>query len=511
MTLQQLIQRVPTARVVGDLKLSITGLEYHSQRVRPGGVFFAIRGLNQDGTEFIPEALSQGAVAVVSESSAESVPSDGSAAATWVQVPDVRRALALASCQFYGDPSRQLKLVGITGTNGKTTTTYLVASVLEAAGWKPGLLGTIDYRLSFDGEGRRATASHTTPESLDLQRWLREIVQIGGRSAVMEVSSHALALERVAGCQFHTALLTNVARDHLDFHGDVESYYAAKEKLFLASEETPPPAFAVLNADDPRYAALRSRTPSRVVSYALESDADVRARKWKVSREGIELVADTPEGSVEVRSLLLGRHNLYNLLAAVAAALTLEVSPEAICQGLLPMRVPGRLEPVEEGQPFSVFVDYAHTVEALRHLIASVREWTNPGRLILVFGCGGDRDRGKRPLMGMAAAECDWVVLTSDNPRSEDPLQILNDVTVGLQKGRANYAIELDRGRAIERALREARAGDTVLLAGKGHENCQIVGEQRLPFDDREVARALLRQLGYGAAERDTNRRSAAV
>ena len=505
MTLQKLFERIPTALIVGDPKLEITGLEYDSRRVKPGEAFFAIRGLIQDGTRFIPDALARGAVAVVSELSAQSVLS---AQTTWVQTADVRRALALASCRFYGDPSHRLKLVGATGTNGKTTTAYLVASILEAAGCKPGLLGTIEYRPSFGGEGIRAT-SHTTPESLDLQRMLQEIEQIGGQSAVLEVSSHALALERVAGCRFHTAVLTNVSRDHLDFHGDVENYFAAKERLFLPSEETPAPEFAVLNADDPRYETLRSQTPSRVVSYALESEADVKARQWNVSREGIELTAQTPAGSIELRSLLLGRHNLYNLLAAIATALTLEVPLEMIREGIAPVRVAGRLEAVEAGQPFAVLVDYAHTAEALRSLIASVREWKGEGRLLLVFGCGGDRDRGKRPLMGMAAAECDWVMLTSDNPRSEDPLQIMNDVTVGLQKGRANYVVEPDRARAIERALQEARAGDTVLIAGKGHETEQIVGDERLPFDDRQVARAVLRRMGFGAAEGSNSRGAA--
>ena len=509
MTLQQLFERIPTAVIVGDPDLALTGLEYDSRRVQPGEVFFAIRGLNQDGTRFIPEALARGAVAVVSEFSAQSVLS---AQTTWVQTADVRRALALASCRFYGDPSHRLKLVGITGTNGKTTTAYLVASILEAAGCKPGLLGTIEYRPSFGGEGIRAT-SHTTPESLDLQRMLQEIEQIGGQSAVLEVSSHALVLERVAGCRFHAAVLTNVSRDHLDFHGNVESYFAAKERLFCPSEETPAPEFAVLNADDPRYEALRSRIlqsqGSRVMSYALESEADVKARQWNVSREGIELTAQTPAGSIELRSLLLGRHNLYNLLAAIATALTLEVPLETIGEGIAPLRVAGRLEAVEEAQPFAVLVDYAHTAEALRSLIASVREWKGEGRLLLVFGCGGDRDRGKRPLMGIAAAECDWVMLTSDNPRSEDPLQIMNDVTVGLQKGRANYVVEPDRARAIERAMGEARAGDTVLIAGKGHETEQIVGDERLPFDDRQVARAVLRRMGFGAAEGSNSRGAA--
>ena len=330
---------------------------------------------------------------------------------------------------------------------------------------------------------------------------LRQVVDREGRSTVMEVSSHALVLERVRGCSFHAAVFTNFSRDHLDFHGDLESYFAAKEKLFLPSEEGAAPAFAVLNADDTRFAELRSRTPSRVITYAVEAPADVVARQWKGSREGLEFTAETPAGPVEVRSSLPGRHNLYNLLAAVASAVSLEISPQVIGEGILPVRVPGRMEPIEEGQPFSIFVDYAHTDDALRHVLASAREWTGNGRIILVFGCGGERDRSKRPLMGMAAGEADKAVLTSDNPRSEDPLGILNDVIVGLQKVRANYEVEMDRSRAIEMALREAQPGDTVLLAGKGHETTQWIGDQKVPFDDHQVARAVLRKLGFEKSE----------
>ncbi|MBI1956130.1 MAG: UDP-N-acetylmuramoyl-L-alanyl-D-glutamate--2,6-diaminopimelate ligase [Acidobacteria bacterium] len=498
MTLQQLFVRLPEARFFSGPEQVVQGLEYHSRRISPGQAFFAIRGWQQDGARFIPEALARGAVAIVCESVPESF--SGTGAATWVQVPHARRALALAANQFYGHPSQQLRLIGVTGTNGKTTVAFLVAAILRTAGWKPALLGTIGYSLSFGESGAYRPAPNTTPESLDLQRMLREVVDTGGRAAAMEVSSHSLTLERVTGCCFHTAVLTNFARDHLDFHGDLESYYAAKEKLFLPSEEAPAPAFAVLNADDPRYAMLRSKTGSHVVTYALEAEADVSVRKWKATREGLELAVSTPVGSIEVRSPLLGRHNLYNLLAAVAAALPLEVPLEEIQRGILPVRVPGRMETVDQGQPFAVIVDYAHTDEALRNLIASARPLAGEGRLILVFGCGGDRDRSKRPLMGMAAGGCDRSVLTSDNPRSEDPLQILNDVMVGLQKANANYVVELDRGQAIARALREAHPGDTVLLAGKGHERVQIIGDQQIPFDDREAARAVLQELGFDAA-----------
>lgn len=481
--------------------MEITGLEYDSRHVEAGQVFFAIRGMKENGARFIPEAVSRGAVAVVSELAPDSFALEHLPA--WVQVPDARIAMALAASRFFGDPSRRLKLIGVTGTNGKTTAAFLLASILKTAGWRPGLFGTIEYDIQFGGASgdRSLPAPNTTPESLDLQRMLREIVDAGGRSAVMEVSSHALALDRVAGCSFHTAVFTNFSRDHLDFHQDLESYFEAKKKLFLASESNPAPAFAVLNVDDPRGAALRDKSPSRVITYGLDAPADVTTRHWEANRQGLKFTAETAAGAIEIVSPLPGRHNVYNLLAAVASALTLEISPPEISQGVLAVRVPGRMETVDAGQPFSVLVDYAHTDDALRHLLAAAGEWRGNGRIILVFGCGGDRDRSKRPLMGIAAAEADKVVLTSDNPRTEEPLGIINDVIVGMQKVRANYEVEPDRERAIELALRSARAGDTVLIAGKGHETYQCIGNQKIPFDDREVARAVLRKLGFEKKE----------
>jgi UDP-N-acetylmuramoyl-L-alanyl-D-glutamate--2,6-diaminopimelate ligase len=463
-------------------------------------MFFAIHGWKEDGNRFIPEALVRGAAAVASELPPDSL--QGPKPAAWIEVPNVRRALALAAAAFYGEPSHALRLVGITGTNGKTTTAFLVASILEEAGARPALFGTIEYRLAGE-QGARSAASHTTPESLDLQRMLREVVSNGGRAAVMEVSSHALSLERVTGCRFETAVFTNLTQDHLDFHDSVEDYFAAKERLFLPPEGTPPPAHAVLNADDPRSPTLRKKISGPVLTFGIEAPADVTTRKWKTTPEGLELMVTTLEGPLEVRSPLLGRHNVSNLLAAVATAITLEIPPETISRGIAPVRVPGRMEAVDEGQPFRVLVDYAHTEAALRTLIASAREINPQGRVLLVFGCGGDRDRTKRPPMGQAAGACDWSVLTSDNPRSEDPLAIMNDVTVGLQKAKANYVAEPDRARAIERALREARSGDTVLIAGKGHETYQIVGDRQFPFDDRAVARAAFRNLGFAPPEKD--------
>jgi len=500
MILQELLAGIPDARLHGDPNLLVAGLAYHSQRVTPGQMFFAIRGWKEDGNRFIPEAVARGAEAVASELPPDALP--GPKPAAWIEVPNVRRALALAAAAFYGEPSRALRLVGITGTNGKTTTAFLVASILEESGARPALFGTIEYRLA-GGQGARTAAPNTTPESLDLQRMLREVVDKGGLSAVMEVSSHALALERVTGCRFETAVFTNLSQDHLDFHDTVEAYFAAKEKLFVpppgpeAMETTPPPAHAVLNADDPRVALLRKKVGAPVLTFGIEAPADVTARKWKTTPSGLELTATTPLGPVEVRSPLLGRHNVSNLLAAVATAITLEIPAEMISRGIAPVRVPGRMEAIDEGQPFRVIVDYAHTEDALRTLVASAREINPQGRVLLVFGCGGDRDRAKRPPMGQAAGACDWSALTSDNPRSEDPLAIMNDVTVGLQKAKANYVAEPDRARAIERAFREARSGDIVLIAGKGHETYQIIGDRKLPFDDRAVARAALRNLGF--------------
>ncbi|MBI3933314.1 MAG: UDP-N-acetylmuramoyl-L-alanyl-D-glutamate--2,6-diaminopimelate ligase [Acidobacteria bacterium] len=495
MTLQQLFQPVPEASFLGDSNMVISGLEYDSRRISPGRVFFAISGFRQVGHRFIPDAVARGAIAVASES-APPPDSEGRIPA-WVRVPNVRRALALAAIEFYGHPSEQMQLVGVTGTNGKTTVSWLIASILNAAGRKPALFGTIEYRLFFGKADGRISAPNTTPESLDLQRMLRQVLEGGGQSAVMEVSSHSLTLDRVAGCSFHTAVWTNFSRDHLDFHDSAEDYFAAKAKLFLATEGKPPPQIAVLNADDPRCSAIASQTPARVLRFGISQPADVTARRWKASRSGITFTAQTPAGPIELISPLVGRHNIYNLLAATAAAVALEATPEQIQQGVESLRVPGRMEAVELGQPFGVYVDYAHTEEALKNLVASARELDPEGHLILVFGCGGDRDRTKRPLMGLAAAACDRIILTSDNPRTEDPLQIINDVTVGMQKGNANYVIEADRGAAIARALGEARAGDMVLIAGKGHEKFQIVGDQRLPFDDREAARAVLRQMGF--------------
>lgn len=473
----------------GDLE--IREIAYDSRRVKPGDLFVAIRGEKVDGNKFAGDAISRGAIAVLSE---QAPPDQIPAGFPWVRVTDARKALAISGANYYGRPAEVLKLIGVTGTNGKTTTSYLVDSVLRAAGCEVGLLGTISYRLV------RATrpAPNTTPESLDLQSFLAEIVRSGGTHAVLEASSHALAMDRLWGCPFAVAIFTNLTRDHLDYHKTMEEYFASKRRLF-AGTGAPAPVSNVINRDD-EFGRRLSGMASRTLTYGLEPGADVTTRKPALSLSGIEFTAETPAGKVEIHSKLVGRHNIYNILAAVGAGVALGLSREVIASGIAQLSaVPGRFERVDAGQPFLVIVDYAHTDDALRNLLATARDLKPDGRIITLFGCGGDRDRTKRPMMGEAAGRAsDIVVLTSDNPRSEDPLLIINDAIVGLQRTKAKVLVEADREKAIEIALDEARAGDIVLLAGKGHETYQVLRDRSIDFDDREVARRILRAHGYG-------------
>ena len=473
----------------GDLEIS--EIAYDSRSVKPGDLFVAIRGEKTDGNKFAADAIARGAIAVFSE---QSPPGAIPAGFAWVRVADARKALAISAANYYGRPAEVLKLIGVTGTNGKTTTAYLVDSVLRAAGCEVGLLGTIGYRLV------RASrpAPNTTPESLDLQNHLAEIVRSGGTHAVLEASSHALAMDRLWGCPFAVAIFTNLTRDHLDYHKTMEEYFASKRRLFGATG-APAPVSGIINRDD-EYGRRLFGMASRTLTYGLEPGADVTTRKPALSLSGLEFTVETPSGKIEIRSKLVGRPNVYNILAAVAAGVTLGLSSEIIAAGIAQLSaVPGRFERVNAGQPFLVIVDYAHTDDALRNLLATARDLKPDGRIITLFGCGGDRDRTKRPLMGEAAGRAsDIVVLTSDNPRSEDPLLIINDAIVGLQRTKAKLLVEADREKAIEVALDEARAGDIVLLAGKGHETYQVLRDRSIDFDDREVARRILRQHGYG-------------
>ncbi|MGH9355872.1 MAG: UDP-N-acetylmuramoyl-L-alanyl-D-glutamate--2,6-diaminopimelate ligase, partial [Terriglobia bacterium] len=432
--------------------------------------------------------LERGAAAVISE-----LPPPPDFPAAWVRVPAVRRAMAEVSRTFYGQPDESLMLVGITGTNGKTTTAYLVHSILEAAGFKSGLFGTIEYKVG----DRALPALHTTPESLDLAAYLAELVRSGGHAAAMEVSSHALAQDRVWGLRFAAAVFTNLTGDHLDFHKDMDHYFAAKRRLF-EGVGTPPPELAVINADDPWGKLLLDVPNPRKITYG-ESDADVKAKHFSQGPAGLKITLAVREQRLDLESALLGHSNLENIMAAVAVTHGLGIAADKIREGIAQLKqVPGRFEKVDEGQPFLVLVDYAHTHDALRSALTTTRELTVE-RLLVIFGCGGERDRTKRPMMGEVAGHLsDWVVLTSDNPRGEDPILIMNDVMVGLQKTGRAYLAEVDRESAIRKALEQAREGDTVLIAGKGHESSQILKDGAVPFDDRQVARKVLREMGFG-------------
>ena len=492
MKLSELFHGAEIASISARTDAEISAIVSNSQKVMADSLFFALKGVKEDGNKYVPDALSRGAIAIASESPRDpSTPPD----VAWVQIlPGAqRRVLAVASANFYHHPAEELRLIGVTGTNGKTTTTHLIESVLRAAGMKTGLIGTISYRTP---RGTR-DAVNTTPESLDLQQMLAEIREAGGSAAVMEASSHALAMDRLWGCHFGAAVFTNLTRDHLDYHKTFDEYFAAKRRLFEGMGAGAPD-FAVVNTDDP-YGQKLAGLAAHTLTYGLKNGAQITTKKFPLSFSGLEFTALTPAGRIEVRSRLVGKINVYNILAAIAAGIALEIPSSAIAKGINELEsVPGRFQRIDEGQPFLVVVDYAHTDDALRNLISTARELNPSGRIITLFGAGGDRDRTKRPLMGEAAGSLgDIVVLTSDNPRSEDPLRIINDVLVGLQKTKAKYFVEPERGRAIEMALDEARPGDIVLLAGKGHETYQVLRDGTVDFDDREVTRRALRNRGY--------------
>jgi UDP-N-acetylmuramoyl-L-alanyl-D-glutamate--2,6-diaminopimelate ligase len=444
-------------------------------------VFVALRGLKAAGADFAPSAVAAGAAAIVG-AAATDVP--------WIVVKDARLALAWLAAEFFGHPSREMQVVGITGTNGKTTTGFLVSSIVEAAGTRCGLMGTVTYRIGAN----EFTATRTTPEAPELQGMMRQMVGAGCGACVMEVSSHALALRRADGIRFAAAIFTNLTRDHLDFHPNMEDYFAAKRRLF---EMLPAGAPAVVNADDPRGIAI-AEAASRTVTYAVNRPADVTPGPLSFSFAGLEFDARTPRGSVHVRSRLVGRPNVYNILAAIGVTATLGVPLDAIERGLAQLEgVPGRFERVSSADDdITVIVDYAHTDDALRNLLETARPLA-PQRLITVFGAGGDRDRTKRPLMGMVAARLsDVVVITSDNPRSEDPGRIIDEVNLGAQpetrhRGADVHSI-VDRREAILYAVSSAARDDVVLIAGKGHEKYQEIGGVTLPFDDVAVAREAL-------------------
>ena len=488
MKLAELLRGVPGPETHLPSDVEITSLAYDSRRVQQGSLFIAIHGEKADGNNFVSASLERGAVAIASER-----PAPAEQKSLWIHVQNARQALSAMAREFYSHPDERLMLVGITGTNGKTTTSYLLESIFQAAGLPCGVFGTIEYRFA----GRTLPAVNTTPESLDLISYFAELLKSGGRAAAMEVSSHALAQERVWGIRFSAAVFTNLTQDHLDYHKDFEHYFQAKRRLFEGLG-TPPPELAVINADDPWGKRLLGLGSPRTLTYGVNPGAQVRVKQSQLRTDGIHATLSTPKGDLEVSSPLIGHANLMNILAASSAAVGLGIENAKIVEGLANRKVvPGRLERVDEGQPFLVLVDYAHTDDALRNVLNTARGLTK-NRLIVVFGCGGDRDRGKRPLMGEAAGSLsDLAVLTSDNPRSEDPLRIMSDALVGLQKTGKPYIAEVDREIAIRKALAEAREGDVVVLAGKGHETYQVLKDHTIPFDDRAVARAALREVGY--------------
>ncbi len=491
MTLEEILEGVTRSRDLpaGTAGRSVAGLDYDSRRVAKDFLFFAFAGKQTDGREFASQALDRGALAVVSEA-ARPAGFDGA----WIQVAHGRRAMARAARRFYGAPDARLGLTAITGTNGKTTIAFILDSILREAGHVTALVGTIEYHLA----GRVLPARNTTPESLDLYRIFHELEAVGGSHATLEVSSHALDLGRVHGIHFHTAVFTNLTQDHLDYHGTMDRYFAAKLALFEGLD-APPPPFAVVNVDDPYGRRISPAPTCQALTYGIDSDAQVRASRIVAGFRGLKFEVNARGRQFEIVSPMTGRMNVYNILAACSAAWSYSIDVETIQRGITLCRlVAGRFEPVEEGQPFLVVVDYAHTDDALRNAIRVARG-LHPRRVITLFGCGGDRDRNKRPKMGEVAGELsDLVVLTSDNPRSEDPLAIMNDALVGLRRHDVQHIIEPDRARAIRQALEAAAPGDIVILAGKGHETYQVLKDRTIAFDDREVARAVLREMGYG-------------
>jgi UDP-N-acetylmuramoyl-L-alanyl-D-glutamate--2,6-diaminopimelate ligase len=514
MTFQHLLDGAEVLSQNGNA--DVEGVEYDSRRVKPGCLFVAMRGESSDGNRFIDAAIQAGTVAVITDSSAEK-PREGVA---WAVVLHGRRALARVSANFYKRPAERIAITGITGTNGKSTTAFLVESIFSAAGRKSALVGTIEYHVA----GQVYPAPHTTPEALELNRLLSAALGEGASDAVMEVSSHALAQQRVFGIPFDVAVFTNLTRDHLDYHQTMDEYFAAKQVLF-AGCGTDAPRAAVTNLDDEYGAKLvefSKKRSSLVLTYGWEQ-GDFHAESIDISPRGTRFDLVTPQEKLAIFSPLIGRVNVYNIMAAAAACYARGCASSAIAHGVERLtHVPGRFERVDCGQPFTVVVDYAHTDDALRNLTALAREFVSraaakgestkgesakgesakgestKGRVLTVFGCGGDRDRAKRPLMGEVAGRgSDFAVLTSDNPRSEDPRAIINDALVGLQKSSVKYAVEADRRKAIALAIAEARPGDIVLLAGKGHEKVQVTREGSLPFDDVEVARQALKAAGF--------------
>jgi len=488
MKLKKLIEVLDPYRVLNFHDFAIKGVACDSKSVKEDFIFIAIKGLAQDGHCFIDEAIKRGAKAIISQigtseskQQAEQIPENCS----WISVPDTRIALAKLAAQFYGQPSKKLKVIGITGTNGKTTVSYLIENLLNQAGKQTAVIGTINYRF----KDKVIPARNTTPGPLEIQSLLAKIKEGGINYLVMEVSSHALDQERVNGINFSCAIFTNLTHDHLDYHSNMDSYFKVKAKLFKGM---PTDAYSIINIDDTYGRQLLDLTKSKIVTYGLTKAASVTARDIRFDINATTFTALTPQADLLIKSKLIGRHNIYNMLAALSFASTVDLEPDIIIKAIEKFKfVPGRLERIDCGQGFFVFVDYAHTDDALKNVLLTLRGLTKK-RIIVVFGCGGNRDKAKRPKMGKVACElADFVIVTSDNPRNEEPNDIIKDIIRGITT--KNYKIIPDRKAAIFQSLKMARGQDIVLIAGKGHENCQIFKDRTIHFDDREVVRECLR------------------
>jgi len=496
MKLSELMTPDDKVIVHGKSDVEITGLTDDSREAKPGVLFVAVKGMQSDGHQYVTKAVAAGASAVVIDQRRGGADLAAALRVPVVEAPNSRWFLGVLAGRMQGHPPGRLKMIGVTGTNGKTTTTYLCKAILEAADKRVGLIGTVSYVIG----NQEIPASHTTPGALELHALLKKMVDARMDAAVMEVSSHALALDRTAGCVFDTAVFTNLTQDHIDFHADMEDYFQAKLKLFTGLPAT---GRAIVNIDDASGERVAAGSTAPVWTYAIDQAADLMAESVIVSLQGVRFTVRTPHGQAEIRSPLVGRHNVYNILAAIGVGLQHGVSLPVMATGISNLaNVPGRFERVEAGQPFAVVVDYAHTDDALYRLLSAAQA-VKTGRIITVFGCGGDRDRGKRPKMGrVAALYSDVVIVSSDNPRTEDPLAIIREVEAGVKSGLqeaggGRYVIRPDRREAIQEAIREARPGDLVIIAGKGHEDYQIVGTTKHPFDDRVVAREAIQAVKY--------------
>jgi UDP-N-acetylmuramoyl-L-alanyl-D-glutamate--2,6-diaminopimelate ligase len=501
MRLMEVLKNIETVEIAGNADVEVTGVVCDSRQVRPGHIFVAIPGTTIDGWNFVMDAMEQGAVCIVSEHSVscvgnglakykQKIKNGVGSMVCFVQVKDARGAAGKIASAFYNFPSRYLEVIGVTGTNGKTTVCYLTRKILQVDGRNPGMIGTIEYQVG----DRIIPASRTTPDATVLQDLLAQMVASKCRSVVMEVSSHGLVQKRVEGIDFDVAVFTNITRDHLDYHGTMEKYFEAKSLLFLGLGRQTKKAVAVINVDNEwgRRLCKMSEIKADIVTYGLQTESDVHGLDYRTDETGSSFRVVSPWGTAEIKTSLVGRYNASNILAAIAVGGVLNIKLDKIVSAVKGITfIPGRLEKIETGLGFQVYIDYAHTDDALRNVLSALRE-TKPRRIILVFGCGGNRDKAKRPVMGTVAANfADYSIITSDNPRTEDPMQIIKEIKAGFGEA-SNYEIIPDREKAIARAVEMAQGGDIVLIAGKGHETYQEFANRIIPFDDHKVVQRYL-------------------